>query len=64
MTVKDGDYDIESVVGSSEDLSWCGQVKIVPVALLVDSTTRLIERRNQRVCTQERYSTKQKGRHK
>ena len=41
VIVKGGDYEVETVVGSAEVLSWGGQVKIVP---LVDgfSTTGLI----------------------
>ena len=43
VIVKGGDYEVDSVVGAREVLSWGGQVKIVP---LVEgfSTTRLIEK--------------------
>jgi D-beta-D-heptose 7-phosphate kinase/D-beta-D-heptose 1-phosphate adenosyltransferase len=43
VIVKGGDYDVDSVVGSTEVLSWGGQVKIVPTVEGF-STTRLIER--------------------
>lgn len=41
VIVKGGDYDVDTVVGAAEVLSWGGQVKIVP---LVEgfSTTGLI----------------------
>jgi D-beta-D-heptose 7-phosphate kinase/D-beta-D-heptose 1-phosphate adenosyltransferase len=44
VIVKGGDYEVETVVGASEVMSWGGQVKIVP---LVEgySTTRLIAKR-------------------
>lgn len=43
VLVKGGDYNVDSVVGAQEVLSWGGEVKIVP---LVEgfSTTRLIEK--------------------
>jgi D-beta-D-heptose 7-phosphate kinase/D-beta-D-heptose 1-phosphate adenosyltransferase len=44
MIVKGGDYDVETVVGTSEVMGWGGEVKIVP---LVEgfSTTQLIAKR-------------------
>jgi D-beta-D-heptose 7-phosphate kinase/D-beta-D-heptose 1-phosphate adenosyltransferase len=44
VIVKGGDYEVETVVGAHEVMSWGGQVKIVP---LVEgySTTRLIAKR-------------------
>jgi D-beta-D-heptose 7-phosphate kinase/D-beta-D-heptose 1-phosphate adenosyltransferase len=44
VIVKGGDYEVETVVGGNEVMSWGGQVKIVP---LVEgfSTTRLIAKR-------------------
>jgi D-beta-D-heptose 7-phosphate kinase/D-beta-D-heptose 1-phosphate adenosyltransferase len=41
VLVKGGDYDMETVVGAQEVLSWGGQVKIVPIVGGY-STTRLI----------------------
>jgi len=43
VIVKGGDYDVDTVVGSTEVLSWGGQVKIVPTVEGF-STTRLIDR--------------------
>jgi D-beta-D-heptose 7-phosphate kinase/D-beta-D-heptose 1-phosphate adenosyltransferase len=44
VIVKGGDYDVKTVVGASEVMTWGGQVKIVP---LVEgfSTTRLLAKR-------------------
>ena len=41
VIVKDGDYDIDAVVGGQEVLSWGGQVKLVPIVEGF-STSRLI----------------------
>jgi D-beta-D-heptose 7-phosphate kinase/D-beta-D-heptose 1-phosphate adenosyltransferase len=43
VIVKGGDYAVETVVGSTQVLSWGGQVKIVPIVPGF-STTRLIEK--------------------
>ena len=43
VIVKGGDYDVDTVVGAREVLSWGGQVKIVPIVPGF-STTRLIAR--------------------
>jgi D-beta-D-heptose 7-phosphate kinase/D-beta-D-heptose 1-phosphate adenosyltransferase len=43
VTVKGGDYGVETVVGASEMMAWGGQVKIVPIGEGF-STSRLISR--------------------
>jgi D-beta-D-heptose 7-phosphate kinase/D-beta-D-heptose 1-phosphate adenosyltransferase len=50
VIVKGGDYDVETVVGAHEVQSWGGQVKIVPIVEGF-STSRLIEKGRQAVCT-------------
>jgi D-beta-D-heptose 7-phosphate kinase/D-beta-D-heptose 1-phosphate adenosyltransferase len=46
VLVKGGDYQIETVVGAGEVLSWGGEVRIVPTVAGY-STTRLLQRRGQ-----------------
>jgi D-beta-D-heptose 7-phosphate kinase/D-beta-D-heptose 1-phosphate adenosyltransferase len=43
VIAKGGDYNIETVVGAQEVMSWGGQVRIIPIAEGF-STTRLIEK--------------------
>ena len=43
VIVKGGDYDVTTVVGAQEVLSWGGQVKLVPV-VEGRSTSRLIDK--------------------
>jgi hypothetical protein len=43
VIVKGGDYNVDTVVGAQEVMSWGGQVRIVPTVEGY-STTRLIEK--------------------